>query len=113
MLDAVCDGLFSSVAFPMNSVPPNPNRKLTGQDWFWIIFTAVIGSIATFGGFVVFLPAYVIALLIGYGATRQFPKFFDRSRRTLFVLKVLGVVLPVFAVLCLIQLALIPSVYKP
>jgi multisubunit Na+/H+ antiporter MnhF subunit len=97
----------------MNEVTPNPNRKLSGQDWFWIAFIAIIGALGTFGGFVVFLPAYVIALLIGYVATRQFPKFFDRTKRTLFVLKVLAIVIPVFALLCLLELALIPSVYKP
>jgi len=82
---------------------------VTGQDWLWVIIVAVIATVATFGGFLIFLPAYVLSLLIGYIAVRQFRKFFDRSKRSIFVLKVLAVVLPAFAVLSLIELALLPS----
>jgi len=82
----------------MNTV--NKNAKLTGQDWFWIIVVAIVSAIATFGGFILFFPAYVLALLCGYFATRKFDIFFDRERRSIFVLKVFAVVLPVFAILC-------------
>jgi hypothetical protein len=95
----------------MNTV--NKNAKLTGQDWFWIIFVAIVASIATFGGFILFLPAYVLALLCGYFATRKFTAFFDRKRRSMFVLKVLAVALPVFVILCWVEILLMPSVYKP
>jgi len=89
------------------------NSKLTGQDWFWIVFVAIVAAIATFGGFVLFLPAYVLALLCGYFATLKFNVFFDRERRSVFVLKVLAVVLPVFVFLCWVEMLLLPSVYKP
>ncbi|MFI4941311.1 MAG: hypothetical protein ACHP7O_13350 [Burkholderiales bacterium] len=92
-----------------NSNRPN---ELTRQDWFWIVFVAIVASIATFGGFVIFLPAYIAALLVGYLAVKQFPLVFDRSKRTIFVLKVLAVVFSAFALLFIVELWLLPSVYK-
>jgi sterol desaturase/sphingolipid hydroxylase (fatty acid hydroxylase superfamily) len=89
----------------------NPNSRLTGQDWFWIAFVTVIGAVATFGGLILFLPPYVIALLAGYLATLNFSEFFDRRDRAKFVLKVLAVVIPVFILLSLIEVALFPSIY--
>ena len=95
----------------MNTV--NRNAKLTGQDWFWIIFVAIVSAIATFGGFILFTPAYVLSLFCGCLVTRKFDTFFDRQQRGIFVLKVLAVVLPVFAILCWVEILLMPSVFKP
>lgn len=95
----------------MNTV--NKNVKLTGRDWFWIIFVAIVAAIATFGGFILFFPAYVLALLCGYIATRKCNVFFDREQKSIFILKVLAVVLPLFALFCWIEILLMPSVYKP
>ena len=86
--------------------------ELTGQDWFWILFVALVASIATFGGFLLFLPAYVLALAIGYWTSVRWRAVFDRRRRALFVLKVLGVVLPTYALFVAIELWLLPSVYR-
>ncbi len=86
--------------------------ELTTQDWFWILFIAVVASIATFGGFLLFLPAYILALAIGYWASIKWRNLFDRARRVTFVLKILGVVLPVFAFFVAIELWLLPTVYQ-
>jgi hypothetical protein len=87
----------------------NANRsdRLTAQDWFWIVFVAIVASVATFGGFIIFLPAYIAAVLVGYLVVRRFPSIFDRAKRTIFVLKVLAVVLPTFALLFFVELLLL------
>lgn len=106
LLDAVRHQFIASFAEFTEMSIENSGQRLTGQDWFWIVFIAIVGTVATFGGFVLFLPAYVLALLVGYIATKRFPKYFNRRKRAIFVLKVLGVVVPVFALLLFMELAL-------
>lgn len=74
-------------------------EPLTGQDWLWIVLLGVIASVATVGSFLYFLPAYALALSLGYWATQIFHDFFAREPRWQFVLKVLAVVLPLFGAL--------------
>ena len=93
----------------MSTVDAPSNDHLTGQDWLWIILIAIVASVATFGGFVLFLPAYVLALATGYAASRKFPRFFHRANRALFVLKILSVVVPVFVALAAVELWWLPS----
>jgi hypothetical protein len=100
-----CDGV--------HTMSSSGHIELTGQDWFWIFFVAFVASVATFGGFVLFLPAYILSLAIGYLATVVWRRFFNREHRTTFVLKVLGVVLPTFLILVATEIWLLPSIYKP
>jgi predicted PurR-regulated permease PerM len=94
----------------MNEI--NHNIKLTRQDWFWIAFVAILSTIVTFGGFIIFSPAYVLALFCGYLVTCKFNNFFDRKHRSLFVIKVLIIVLPIFIILCWLEILMMPSVYE-
>jgi hypothetical protein len=91
----------------------NANRsdRLTAQDWFWIVFVAVIASIATFGSFIIFLPAYIASVFVGYMVAKRSPSVFDRTMRTIFVLKVLAVVLPTFALFFFVELWLMSLIY--
>ena len=86
---------------------PNRSYRLTAQDWFWIVFVAIVALFATFGGFLIFLPAYIAALLVGYLVVRKFPSVFDSTRRTNFVLKVLAVVLSTFALFFFVEFGLL------
>jgi hypothetical protein len=85
---------------------------LTRQDWFWLVFVALIGTIATFGGFIIFIPSYVLALVVAYLLTKKFPMIFNRNQYSFFVLKVLAVALPIFTALCLFEIWLMPSVFN-
>jgi len=51
------------------------------------------------GAFIYFIPSYAISHYLAYLLTRRFSSFFDRSKRVLFVLKVLLVTAPLFVVL--------------
>jgi len=62
-----------------------------------------------FKGVLLFAPASVMSFLAGFAATRQFPEFFDRGNPTQFIVKVLLLVLPIFAALAVGEVFLLPS----
>ena len=61
---------------------------LNRKEWSWIIFIPLLATVVTMGAFIIYLPTYVVAMVIAYYTAGCLPKLFNKSQYPFYVIKV-------------------------